>query len=223
MGSVTALFLRGFRFEDLGKQRGKQNLQTPTMEVWLVQTMGYAEKMDAYKAGVAAAGNGHGVYVLRESGKWTWVAGVYRTQAEANDALNQTGLPSTANSALYQIKGKSFPVAGDVLAQGRQVLSAVQNVFTLLLDLRTAIIDKGDTGNLLLDLTAEYNQIKSGAETLQTLNTKLQSPLLATLIYTANQNILNLQEIVYSDANSPCNLATVNTALLNAIFSLDNF
>ena len=76
---------------------------------------------------------------------------------------------------------------------------------------------------LQLDLTAEYNQIKSSADDLQTLNANWQSEVIATIIYTANQNLLGLQEIIYNDAQKAPSLAIINTALLKTIFSLDNF
>lgn len=222
-GSITALFLRGFKFKDLGERFTNQSLQTPSMEVWLVQTTDYANKMDAYKAGIAATQRDWGVYVRPDGVKWTWVAGVYQSEEDANNALQQPGLPTNASSQIYQITGKNFSVAADAMAPCREVLSAVQKVFNLLLNLRSAVSEATDTGSLLLDLTTQYNQIKSGAETLQTLNASLHSQLIATVIYTANQNILGLQEIIFSDSTHPCDLATVNTVLLKTIFSLDNF
>ena len=221
--SITALFLRGFTIDDLTDQFKNQSLTTPTKQVWLVQTTGYDDKMDAYKAGIAAAGNDWGVYVLPDNGKWTWVAGVYTTAEESDEALKQSGLPTNASSKLYQITGKSFQLAPDAAVACGQVLTAVENVFNLLLDLRTAINKAADSGNLILDLTAQYNQIKGSSETLQTLNANLQNQFVATVIYTANQNILSLQDIVCSDANHPVSLAQINTALLKTIFSLDNF
>lgn len=222
-GSITALFLRGFKFKDLGERFTNQSLQTPSMEVWLVQTTAYANKMDAYKVGIAATQHDWGVYVRPDGGKWTWVAGVYQSEEDANNALQQSGLPANASSQIYQITGKNFSIAADAVTPCRLVLAAVQKVFELLLNLRTALNEAADTGNLLLDLTTQYNQIKSGAETLQTLNATLHNQLIATVIYTANQNILGLQEIIFSDSTHSCNLATVNTALLKTIFSLDNF
>ncbi len=222
-GSIAALFLRGFKIQDIPDQFKNQTLTTPTMEVWLVQVDGYDSKMAAYKSGIVAANSGWGVYVVPEDEKWTWVASVYTSETEANEALTQTGLPEHASSQLYKITGKNFQIASDAVTPCRQVLTAVQNVFNLLLNLRTAINDAIDMGNLLLDITAQYNQIKSGAETLQTINATLQNQLIATIIYTANQNILSLQEIMRGDSSNPCSLATVNTALLKTIFSLDNF
>lgn len=222
-GSITALFVRGFKFQDLKDQFKNQTLNTPSMEVWLLETKGYDSKMEAYKAGIAAASHGFGVYVFPSNEKWTWVAGAYATEADANDAIAQHALPTDAQNRLYQIVGKSFQIAPDAIKPCNQVLTAVKNIFDLLLNLRTAINEATDTANLLLDLTTQYNQIKSAVETLQTLNAGLQNQLIATMIYTANQNILSLQEIIRGDTTQPCSLATVNTALLKTIFSLDNF
>lgn len=220
--SITALFLRGFKIKDFTKQLQSQALTTPTLQVWLVETPGYNDKMDAYQAGISATGHGHGIYVLPTERQWSWIAGVYLTQDEADDALLQPGLPEHAQTRLYQIAGKKFQLDPDVVTTCQQVLTAVQNVFKGLLDLRTAINNGSDTGNLILDLTTQYNQIKSGAESLQTMNANLHHQLLATVIYTANQNILGLQEIIYP-STQVISLSTVNTALLKAIFSLDNF
>jgi len=223
LASVTALFLRGFKLQDITEQLTNQELQTPTLQVWLLKTEGYDSKMSAYQSGISAASNGLGVYVLPENGKWTWVAGVYSSEDAANDALNQTGIPSEAKIYPYQITGKKFSISPDVLMPCQQVLNSVQNVFAILLNLRTAITVNDDIKSLQLDLITDYNQIKSGAENLQTLNANLQSKIIATIIYTANQNLLGLQDIVYADAAEIPSLAIINTALLKSIFSLDNF
>ena len=222
--SIAALFLRGFKVQNLAEQMKSKDLQTPSMDVWLVETQGYNSKMDAYQAGLVGADNGLGVYVLpTANGKWIWVAGVYSSENDANTALTVSGVPAAAEIKHYQIHGKKFSIDVAAVEPGQQVLSAVQNVFKLLLDLRKAISAQDEIKNLQLDLTTQYNQIKSSADTLQNLNANLQSQLLATLIYTANQNILGLQEIIYTNEGEALSLATVNTALLKTIFSLDNF
>ncbi|MCM1403894.1 MAG: hypothetical protein NC133_00055 [Prevotella sp.] len=221
--SIAALFLRGFKIQDLPNQFNQKTLQTPTMDVWLLEIQDHDSKMEAYKTGVRAINNGWGVYVLPDGEKWTWVAGVYVTENDANDAMGQIGLPENAQLKLYQITGKEFQMTPEEFEPCHQILSAVKNIFNLLLELRTAIVEANESNQLLLDLTTEYNLIKNGADTLQTLNANLQNPLLATIIYTANQNILSLQEIICSETTKTCSLATVNTALLKTIFSLDNF
>lgn len=222
--SITALFLRGFKIENLTEKFSNQEIQTPTIQVWLVQTANYTDKMEAYQAGIRAASSGLGVYVLPEKEKWIWVAGVYLTEADADSALNSANLPENASTKSYQITGKKFQLAPDAAEECCQILTAVQTVFNLLLNLRTAINNTSeDTSQILFDLLTQFNQLKSSTETLQTLNITLQNQLINTMIYSANQNILSLQEIVNHDASKPFSLVRVNTALLNTIFSLDNF
>ena len=224
LASIVALFLRGFKFKDLAEQINSKELQTPTMQVWLLKVQGYDSKMAAYQAGLTAADDGLGVYVMPDSGKWTWIASVYANQdAAQNELINYVNLSSDAKIFAYQINGKKFQIMPEALAACQQVLLSVQNVFKLLLDFRTAVNSGDDITCLQLDLTAEYNQIKSSADDLQTLNANWQSEVIATIIYTANQNLLGLQEIIYNDAQKAPSLAIINTALLKTIFSLDNF
>ena len=218
-----ALFLRGFNFHNYTEQLKGKQLETPTLDVWLVEVPDYSGKMDAYKNGIAAAKYGYGVVVMSDHGAWTWVAGVYTTENAAKEALNQPGLPPQAKIRSYQISGKKFQIDSEAFEPCHQVLTAVKKVFHLLLDLRMSICQKSNTNNLQLDLTTAYNQIKSSAEILQTLNVTHQSELIATVIYTANQNILGLQDVICLDSSEQTDMATINTALLKAIFSLDNF
>ncbi len=218
-GSITALFLRGFQIKDFAEQLKAKNLDTPTLEVWLLETPGYHDKMDAYQAGLAASSNGLGVYVLPVQEQWTWVACAYKTKDDADNALKQINLSTTTKVEHYQITGKKIQISPDVFVPCQQILTSVKNVFNLLFDLRDAISNSTNIKDIQLQLTTEYNQIKSGVEVLQKLNATLHNQLIATVIYTANQNILSLQDIIFDTPN----LATVNTALLKTIFSLDNF
>ena len=221
--SITALFLRGFKVKNFTEQLKNKDIETPTLEVWLLETQNYDSKMDAYKTGIAAADIGCGVYVLPENEKWTWVAGVYSTRTEAEGVLNQSTSLINAKIQLYQITGKKFHIKAEAIDACRQVLNSVYNIFDLLLNLRIALNKATIADKLLLDLTTQYNLVKSGAETLQNLNTNLQSEFIATVIYTANQNILSLQDIICTNTKKTFSLATLNTALLKTIFSLDNF
>lgn len=223
VGSITALFLRGFRFKDFGEQLNFKTLTTPEFKVWLLSTPNYQDKMDAYQAGLAANKNGLGVYVVPEQGQWAWVAGVYSTQSEAEKILQQGNLPSDTKVNFYHIKSKQFKITKEAFVPSQQILTAVQNTYQTLLDLRTALTSNTFNTNLQLDLTTHYNQIKDATAALQSLNTSLRNQLLATIIYTANQNILSLQDIIYPNTNEQPSLSTVNTALLKTIFSLDNF
>ena len=204
-------------------QFNQEEVVTPSIDVWLLATSGYSDKMDAYKAGIAAAVHGAGVYVLPVGNKWTWVAGVYQNESDANEALKQDWLPTEATIELYQITSKKFQVASEACEPCRQVLTTVKKIYQLLIELRTTVVGKTDRSQILHGLIREYNKLKSGTDRLQTLNATIQEKLIATLIYMANQNILGLQEIVCADVNTQPNLATLNTALLMTIFSLDNF
>lgn len=219
--SVTALFLRGFRVKSFAEQLKSKDVITPNMSVWLIVTPDYNNKMDAYKDGIAAAHDGYGVYILPDDEQWTWVAGVYNTESDAKHALQQSIISEQTEVRSYQIKGKKFAVDAAALEPCRQVLSAVQNVYNLLIELRTAMQQTGEINNLQIEITTQYNQIKSGVEALQSLNSTIQSDFIATIIYTANQNILGLQNIV--GITNSLDLSTINNALLKTIFSLDNF
>lgn len=219
--SVTALFMRGFRIKSFAEQLKSKDVITPNMSVWLVVKPDYDNKMDAYKDGIAAANDGYGVYVLPENEHWSWVAGVYNTEAEARHALQQNSISEQAEIKAYHIQSKKFAVDGAAQEPCQQVLNAVQNVYNLLVELRTAMQQTSEISNLQIEITTQYNQIKSGVEALQSLNSTLQSDFIATIIYTANQNILGLQNIV--GITNPLDLSTINNALLKTIFSLDNF
>ena len=178
--------------------------------------------MDAYKAGLAAASNGYGVYVVPgDDNEWIWVAGVYNTEDEALAVLQGGGLSDTCQVRPYTIQSKQFSVDGSVFTTCQQVLNTVQKVYDNLLSLRIAVDQNYEIHSLQIELTTQYNQIKDAAERLQTQNSKMKSDLLATLIYTANQNLLVLPEIISIDTKP--SLAVINSALLKAIFSLDNF
>ncbi|MBS7401018.1 MAG: hypothetical protein KIG16_00710 [Eubacteriales bacterium] len=219
--SVAALFLRGFRVQDFTAQLKAKDVETPTLDVWLVEGGNYDSKMDAYKAGLAAANQGWGVYVLPVDGKWAWVASVCNSEAEAQSQFEQSGLSSTASVKLYTIKGKKFAVDESAFSACQQVLSAVRNVYDLLLEMRQLNAQYEDIGNLQINLTSVYNQIKDGVETLQTVNESLQSDFITTVIYAGNQNVLGLQGVI--STNSTVSASTINNALLKTIFSLDNF
>lgn len=218
--SITALFLRGFRVKDFTQQLNSKEVATPDLNVWLIETPNFMDKMDAYKAGIAAADSGFGVYVLPDNSKWCWVACVYNTEEDANHAL-QTNHLENAVVKEYSIKGKQFTVDKSAVEPCQQVLDTVQKVYDLLIELRTVYQQNNDTSNLQIDLTTLYNQIKSYVEALQTVNATIQSDFVATVIYTGNQNILGLQELVGTTKNF--HMSDINNALLKTIFSLDNF
>ncbi len=216
-----ALFLRGFKLSDIEKQVFVQDLKTPSMNVWLVEVPDYSNKMTAYKAGVAAAQTGLGVYVIKTDNHWRWVGGVYTASNHAESTINRISSLSNLSIREYRIESKNFRVSRDVMQPCQDILDCVVRTFEMLLNLRDYIDKSLSTDNLLMSLTKEYNDIKNNTQRLHDLNVTLKSPLIASIIYTANQNILGLQEIVCG--NNSYSLADVNTALLKTFFSLDNF
>lgn len=221
--SVVALFLRGFKIQDFTEQLKSKSLTTPAVEVWLIKTPNYPDKLDAYKVGINAARSGFGVYILPENSNWTWVASAYRTENDAREIFSTSGLSDESIIQPYQIQSKKISIEKDAYESCTQVLTTVQAVIDLLFNLRTTLAAKMDLNNLKIELTLHYNQIRTNTESLQKLNTNLHSEVIATIIYTANQNILSLQAIIGLNQSDKNALATVNTALLNTIFSLDNF
>ncbi len=220
-GSVTALFLRGFRIKTFTQELKNKSVITPSIDCWLVETTGYDSKMDAYKAGVVGTADGLGVYILPDDSAWVWVSGVYPTEQEAQDALNNYVLLSNAQVRLYSIKGKKFSLDAEAATQCQLVLDAIQDVYQLLIEIRSAMLKSESISSLQIEITNQYNQVKNAGETLQTINATLHSDFIATVIYTINQNILGLQKVISS--NESVNLDDVNSALLKTIFSLDNF
>ena len=220
-GSITALFLRGFQLQDLPKHFNYQTLQTPKLKVWMIEVQDFNDKMTAYKMGVASAKSGLGVYVVPDGDKWKWVAGVFMTENEALQAISDSKV-NNLTCQVYEIESKSFNLMSEASEPCRQTLTAVQKIFQLLLELRNTKRESRDFNQLVINITSQYNKIKNSVEVLQSLNTTLKSDLIASIIYTANLNILSLQEIIYGN-NQECSLATINTVLLKTIFSLDNF
>ncbi len=221
--STTILFVRGFRLRDLSRQFNYQTLETPAIKVWLLEMDGFQDKMTAYKKGISAGNDGLGVYIITTNNQWKWVASVYTNENEAKNVLKSSKSLSEANCNLYEIKSKSFQIPKETTSSCRQVLSTVQNIFDLLVQLRTAFLSFNNIDNLIFDITQLYNDLKITTEKLQGFNTEYKSEIIATLIYTANQNILSLQDVIYGNKDKHCSLATLNTVLLNVIFSLDNF
>lgn len=219
--SITALFLRGFKFEDLPNQFTGQNFETPAMKVWLVQSQPYADKMEAYRNGMASANESLGVYVISVNNQWHWVAGAYMTQEEANSAIENNKNLSNAVSVLHEVKSKTFKISSELITPCRQMFDNIISVTELLFRLRDNIINNLQDPQILLDLTEKYNAIKNSVQELQTLNATQKNELLASFIYTGNVNILSLQEVVCGSHQN--NLSTINTAILKIIFSLDNF
>jgi len=219
--SIAILFLRGFRFTDLSKQLNQKTLTTPSMKVWLIEVDGFQDKMAAYKKGVVAANDNLGVYVISDNNQWNWIAGVYMTEEEARQVINQSNILKSANCKMYEIKSKNFQMHPETIEPCCNVFVTIKNIFDLLLQMRTYLFESQSIENLLIDVTSKYNELKDATEKLHLLNEKYKNEIIATLIYAANQNILSLQDIIYDNNN--CSLAAINTALLNAIFSLDNF
>ena len=224
IGSIMTLFLRGFNIKDYTNQLNSKILVMPEAEVWLLEKTGFNDKIDAYQAGIATAEAGCGIYVIPQNNQWTCIAGVYTSKDEANNVLKQIGTNIGMEIKPHRISSRRIKILSEAFDTCQNVLKIVQNVFDLLLKIRKNINQStNEINNLRLELIAQYNQIKSNVEILQKLNANLHDQIIATVIYTANQNILSLQEIISSDKTQPIKLTTINTALLKTIFSLDNF
>lgn len=218
--SITTLFLRGFTFKDLNPNN---HFQTPSMEIWLLQSSDYDTKMEAYQAGISSQKEQWGIYVISNQGHWHWIAGVYTTEDDAMQALQQPQTPNNVSVKSCQITGKQFQLSDDAAIVCQDAITAIQDIFTKLIELRSLVTKSANTSNILLDLINHYNQIKDFAAQLQRINADLQNSIVATVIYSINQNLLGLHDIVCEELNQPCSLAEINTALLMTIFSLDNF
>lgn len=219
--SIATLFLRGFKFKDLKAHFTDENIVIPTVDVWLVQSQPYPEKMQAYKAGVIGSTHGQGLYVICEDNQWYWVAGAYMTQAEADHAIEKEDILIGATSKLYNIEEKNLKITPDAVTPARQIFETVTSVVDLLFKLRSNVIENVQDNNLILELTNKYNLLKSSADKLQEFNAAIKSDLISSIIYTANVNILSLQDLVCG--NNQIDLSVINTVLLKAIFSVDNF
>ena len=220
VASIVALFMRGFKLKDLSNHLNGETLQTPAMKVWIVQSQPYAEKMQAYKAGVIGTQQGLGVYVICHDNQWYWLAGAYTTQEQADQVIQSNDLLVNACSRQYEINSTNFKIAPELAVPCRQIFDTVMTVIEQLFQLRENTINNVTDSDLLLALTEKYNVIKNTVEELQALNATAKSDLLASIIYLSNVNVLSLQEIVCGNLIT---LATVNTALLRSIFSVDNF
>lgn len=219
--SITALFLRGFKFQNL---TNNNYFKTPLIKVWLLQTPGFDTKMEAYQTGISSQQQQWGIHVIFNQNQWHWVAGVYTTDVDANQALQQAqNLPPNVYIQIYQIKEKKFYTSKETATLCNETLKTIENIFFTLIELRNNAISAINNNNIQLNLINQYNDIKVKGESLQEINTNLQSPVIATVIYSVNQNLLGLQNIVSHDTITPHNLAEINTALLMTIFSLDNF
>ena len=219
--SIVALFLRGFKFKDFKEQLSSENLETPSVKVWLVQSQPFPEKMQAYKAGVIGKKSGLGIYVIERNEQWYWVAGAYMTRDEADSVIQSHEILANATSELFEIETKQIKISADAITICNSLFDAINAVIDILLHLRTNFINDIQDADLLINLTDKYNIIKNKTEDLQKLNATLKNQLIASIVYTANVNILGLQDVIFG--NNQITLSTINTALLNAIFSLDNF
>ena len=219
--SILVLFLRGFKFNNFKNQLMAHEIETPPVKVWLLQSQPYSEKMQAYKAGVISSNSASGIYVNHINNQWYWVAGAYMTQDEAENAKKSNNFLKDSTCFLYEIEIKKLKFPPDAVEPCSQIFDAVKKVIELLNKLRTNVLENLQDGQTLLELTNNYNVIKSKAEELQKINCSLKSDLIACVIYMANVNILGLHDIVCG--NNQISLSTINTALLKTIFSVDNF
>ena len=215
------MFLRGFKFRNLHEQLNAENFETPSVKFWIVQSQPYNEKMEAYKAGVSNSNNDLGIYIINENNQWYWLTGAYLTQEDAENVLHSNSNLSSFTCRLYEIDKKKLRISNDVIEPCRQLFNAIGSVIEHLIQLRSNLINDINDNNVVLNLIDKFNTIKSNTEKLQKYNTKLKSDLISCMIYTANQNLLGLQNIVFG--NNQINMSTVNTTLLKTIFSVDNF
>lgn len=217
-----ALFARGFKLNNVKEQLFAQNLEIPSMKVWLLKKGGYDNKMDAYKAGVAAAKSNLGVYIYKYENQWQWVAAVYMTFEEAEKEKNDNPQSKNLEICEYEVKSKKLKLSRDIIPASRKIFKSLIDSFCILMDLKnTTIINHNNQKDLSSRLVTNYNIIKENIDILKNLNTEIKSPLIASLIYVGNQNILSLQEIICGD--NSYSIASLNTVLIKIIFSLDNF
>ena len=219
--SITALFLRGFKFKDLKMQLTAENVSTPAVKVWLIESQPFAEKMQAYKAGIVASNSYHGIYVINKNNQWHWVTGAYKTQEDATAVIQSDDNLVNATTRLFEISEKKLKVSADAVAPCREIFETITKTIEVLFNLRSIDVAKIQNSNLLFELTNYYNNIRSNAEELGRLNTDIKSELIASVIYSANINILSLHDIVCG--GNQIELSVINTALLKVIFSVDNF
>lgn len=221
LASIVALWLRGFRWQDLGKTTA--TVTTPTLAVWAVQVPDYTAKMDAYKTAVSYSASGWAEYVKSDREQWSWLAAVYPDQETVELVTQDSSLPSDVETHLYQINGKDFNLAVDIAPICQNVLTTIQTITTQLQTLRAALTQQATQQNILIELSNSYNALKDAVTTLQQINQDSKSQFLACLIYSANINILYLTAVVQPTSDGAVYLSKVNTALINNIFSLDNF
>ena len=219
---VIILLVRGFRVSDLTTP--KDNVNTPSVAVWLVKVPDYTTKMDAYKAAYSHTEDGFGVYVEPENERWSWIVGVYDTEEEAETWRQNTALPTNVTSSAYQITGKHFTLKKELATTANQMLQLLLTIHQQLTATRALVIAGENTANAVLTLTDSYQQLRTAVDTLQTANGTESSPLLASLIYAGNQNILALFDVVFAEPSQANEfLSLLNTALIKNIFSLDNW
>lgn len=219
--SVIALFVRGFRIQDLTKDNTL--VSTPSMQTWLVVTSGYPSKMDAYKDGIAQSTQGYAIHVYQENTTWVLVKGAYLAADEANAVLQNGNLPEQTSCREYIITGKQFKIEQSAAANCNAVLGIIEQTLNKLWDVRGLVSQEQPIDDAILVLTDYYNQLKNLAKELHAANTTLKSEVVSTIIYAANQNILNLHELIFADQASREYLSLINTAIVKSIFSLDNF
>lgn len=222
IAGIITLFVRGFRVSDLTKP--SDAVTTPAVSVWLVKIPEYATKMDAYKAAYAHSNTGTGIYAQSENQQWTWVAGVYSTSEQAENLCQNASLPANVVNTAYQITGKRFTVEKAIAIPVKQLLALLVTIQEQLVATREMVTAGENVNDAVLTLTDSYQQLRTTVETLQTVNIQENSPLVASMIYAGNQNILALFEVVFADVTKTNQLlSALNTALIKNIFSLDNW
>ncbi len=219
---IITLFVRGFRFSDLTET--KDNITTPEVTVWAVTVPGFTTKMDAYKAAYGHSDNGYGVFARAEKEQWSWVLGVYDSVEEAEAFVQNATLPDNVVTNVHQIVGQRFRIKQEIAAPANQMLALLETIHQQLVTTRTAALAGEQVNDAIMTLTDSYQQLRSLVDDLQAMNSTENIPLLSAIIYIGNQNILALFEVVFADINQRNNfLSVLNTAIIQNIFSLDNW
>jgi hypothetical protein len=217
---VTALYFRGFSFDT----KADSKVSTPAAEFWAVKVPNYEEKTDAFAAAMSAKSKGSAEYVLEENGKWSAIEGVYLTSADANTELMREDVTEEAVSAKYIIPAKELQIDAAAAGTAKNIFGAIKSAFDALIKARADFKAGANARGVTVVANDFYKVLKAKTAELNEINKELKSETAAAVIYSANQSILALQDLIFaSEEDGNTFLSALNTAIVKLIFSLDNF
>ncbi len=220
IASITALVIRGFSFKTLLQKNS--DIELESIEVWLVKESEYNTKMEAYKKASLNTLQGYSEFVIEEdNGNWAVINAVYLSSIEANAELQNANIPKEASSSKYIIKNRTLKIPETARDIALDIIKDIKEALNILIESRSNFLKNVEVD--ITPLNQIYNNLKENRTKLNQLNLDLQHQTLSYLIYSTNQSLISIADLLFNKNSDIAFLSQLNTAITRIIFSLDNF